>query len=114
MAGNDLDGAPIVGRALAACRAKADAAVAVAPAVVAARLAAVAIILVASAPLVVVASAQSAVVVVPVPLLKFSLRTSNVVDGATQVRNMSKPKAKTNDVDSRRAGAVTIRCTLAA
>ena len=46
-------------------------------------------------------------------LLKFSLNTSNVFDGATRVRNMSSPYANIRDVDSRRAGAVTIRRTLA-
>ncbi|KIJ90133.1 hypothetical protein K443DRAFT_575132 [Laccaria amethystina LaAM-08-1] len=45
--------------------------------------------------------------------MKFSPGISNVFDGAKRVRNMSKPKAKTNDADSRRAGAITIRCTLA-
>lgn len=39
-------------------------------------------------------------------LLKFSLRTSKVFDGATLVRNKSNPCAKTNDVDSNNAGAV--------
>ena len=93
-------GRPSSAEAVAACGAKADAAVAMAPAIVAASLAAVAVDLVASTPLVVVASAQSAVVVVPVPSLKFSLKTSNVFDVATRVRNMSKLKAKTNGVDS--------------
>ena len=36
---------------------------------------------------------------------------SNVFDGATRVRNIFKPRVKTNDVDSRRTGAVNIRCT---
>jgi hypothetical protein len=41
-------------------------------------------------------------------LLKSSLRTSKVFDGATLVKKRSKPYAKTNEVDSRRAGDVTI------
>lgn len=46
-------------------------------------------------------------------LLKFSLRTSNVPEGATRVRNMSRPNARTSEVDSSRAGDVTIPPTLA-
>ena len=42
-------------------------------------------------------------------LLKFSLRTSNVFDGATRVENRSSPYANTSDVDSSSAGDVTIR-----
>jgi hypothetical protein len=41
-------------------------------------------------------------------LLKFSLRTSKVPDGAIRVRKRSKPYANTSDVDSRRAGEVMI------
>jgi len=39
-------------------------------------------------------------------LLNPSLSTSNVPEGATRVRNMSNPTARTSEVDSRRAGAV--------
>jgi len=46
-------------------------------------------------------------------LLKFSLSTSNVFDGAILVMNMSRPKANTRDVDSNRAGDVMIFWTLA-
>lgn len=41
-------------------------------------------------------------------LLKFSLNTSNVFEGATRVQNKSSPYASTRDVDSRRAGEVMI------
>ena len=41
-------------------------------------------------------------------LLKFSFNTSNVFDGATRVKNRSRPNAKTRDVDSSSAGDVTI------
>ena len=46
-------------------------------------------------------------------LWKLLLRMWNAFDGALRFRNMSKPKAKTNNVDLGRAGAVTIRCTVA-
>ncbi len=46
-------------------------------------------------------------------LLKFSLNTSNVCDGATRVENKSKPWAKINEVDSRSAGEAMIRSMFA-
>ena len=39
-------------------------------------------------------------------LLKLSLSTSNVFDGATRVKNKSSPYANTSDVDSSSAGDV--------
>lgn len=41
-------------------------------------------------------------------LLKFSLRTSKVPDGAIRVKSMSRPYANIRDVDSKRAGEVII------
>jgi hypothetical protein len=41
-------------------------------------------------------------------LLKFSLSTSKVPEGAIRVENMSRPYANIRDVDSRRAGDVMI------
>ena len=58
--------------------------------------------------MIIIASNSLEIVDISWALWKFFLRMSNVFDGATQVRNVSKPKAKTND---RRAGAATIRCT---
>jgi hypothetical protein len=59
------------------------------------------------------ATASAEMVITSCALLKFSLRTSKVLDGATRVRNMSKPNAKTSDVDSSSAGAATIFLTFA-
>lgn len=41
-------------------------------------------------------------------LLNVSLSTSNVPEGATRVQNKSSPYAKTSDVDSNNAGAVSM------
>jgi hypothetical protein len=46
-------------------------------------------------------------------LLKVSLNTSNVPDGATRVKNRSSPYAKTSEVDSRDAGEVSMCRTFA-
>lgn len=61
----------------------------------------------------IIATARPVMVKTNWALLKLSLKTSNVFDGATRERNMSRPKAKTNEVDSNRAGAVTMCRTLA-
>jgi len=46
-------------------------------------------------------------------LLKFSLRTSKVPEGEIRLMKMSRPYAKTSEVDSSRAGDVIMRWTLA-
>ena len=46
-------------------------------------------------------------------LLKVSLNTSNLPDGATRVKNRSSPYAKTSEVDSRKAGEVSMCRTFA-
>jgi hypothetical protein len=46
-------------------------------------------------------------------LLNVSFSTSNVPEGATRVQNRSSPYAKTSDVDSSNAGAVSMRRTFA-
>lgn len=46
-------------------------------------------------------------------LLNVSLRTSNVPEGVTRVQNKSSPYAKTSDVDSSNAGAVSMFRTFA-
>lgn len=55
-----------------------------------------------------IASANPETVNTSWALLKFSLSTSNVLDGATLVENRSRPYANTSDVDSSSAGAVRI------
>lgn len=55
------------------------------------------------------AKAKPAIVRTSWALLKFSLRTSNVFDGAIRVKKRSWPYAKTSDVDSSTAGEVMIR-----
>lgn len=54
-------------------------------------------------------AASAATVSTSCTLLKFSLSTSNVCEGATLDEKRSRPYANTNDVDSRSAGDVTIR-----
>jgi hypothetical protein len=46
-------------------------------------------------------------------LLKVSLNTSNVPDGATRVKNRSSPYAKMSELDSKNAGEVSMRRTFA-
>jgi hypothetical protein len=53
-------------------------------------------------------SARTEIVTISCSLLKPSLSTSNVFEGATFVKNRSNPKAKTMEVDSRRVGDVVI------
>jgi hypothetical protein len=61
----------------------------------------------------IIATTRPVIVRTSCGLLKLSLRTSNVPDGATRETNMSRPKAKTSEVDSNKAGAVTSCRTLA-
>ena len=60
-----------------------------------------------------IATAKAPIVNTNWTLLKFSLSTSKVPDGAVRVRKRSRPYAKMREVDSKRAGAVTIRLMLA-
>ena len=55
-----------------------------------------------------IAEPRAAMISTSCALLKFSLRTSNVFEGATREKKKSRPYANIKEVDSRKAGAVTI------